>query len=35
MRLRELERSFDNKLTGNNLFGYLEPPKFERPFILK
>lgn len=35
LRNRELERGFDNKLTGNKLFGMLEPPAYERDFELR
>jgi hypothetical protein len=34
MLLKEQERNFDNKLTGNRLFGMLEPCAYERGFEL-
>lgn len=34
-KLKELERQFDNKLSGNQLFGMLQQPQFEREFELR
>ena len=33
-KLKDLERNFDNKLSGNKLFGMLKPPEYERDFEL-